>query len=126
MNQSKLIYLIIDAANRYYDGSPIMEDSEFDQLIEDLREMNPNHPILTKTGWGHKVIDGSPHLYGEIKGIDNKFKSIDDVKKYVEQEDSDYGWCITPKLDGASVVCYYQDNMLIKCVTRGSGKKDVM
>lgn len=120
---SKLEQQIKDQAQKYYtDGSNTVSDEEFDSMINTVRSIDPNSDILT-TGWGYDVNqDTTPgkkvhHKYGLIGSL-NKIHSYDEFTQEFVQ--SDYQLC-SLKLDGLSVVLYYQDGILVDAVTRGDG-----
>jgi DNA ligase (NAD+) len=121
---AELVRRIVKCSTEYYeDGTSPVSDKEFDEMVATLKKYEPSHPVLTQTGWGCKVLDGVEHLYQEIRGIDLKFKTLEDVMPYVAPKKINFQWywIVTPKLDGASVVCYYKDDILQNCITRGDG-----
>lgn len=136
---SDLETLIIKAATQYYNGLPCeLTDQQFDAKIDRLRSIAPEHWLLKSTGWGYKPLgEKCPHIGASAVG------SIDVKLKYPEMG-SDYvrvamgmpkvaaqdkgvvaeGTCLAmPKLDGASVVVYFmnniQDEFKFKALTRG-------
>ena len=105
-------------ATEYYEGHPSKSDEYFDQLVEQLRQLNPNHPILTTTGWGYKPQSNKevlPHDF-PISGITDKYYETDPLASNL----STYAY-ITPKLDGGTIVLTYRDGRLLKALTRGDG-----
>lgn len=114
---------IREASQAYYsDGTSTLSDEEFDELLDRLREENPDSPLLG-VGHGYDVMkDTSPskkhdHKYGVMgslpkcrnwKELDNSIKN-----RYVD---------LSLKLDGLSVVLYYKEGVLTKALTRGDGK----
>lgn len=47
-----LVQKLRDASKAYYESdTPIMSDSEYDTLLEELSELNPNHPYLKDVGF---------------------------------------------------------------------------
>lgn len=119
---SDLELKIQDCAQKYYtDGSSPLTDDEFDALIAELRESNPNS-ILFKTGWGYKVDDDFtpgqkvPHKYGLIGSLD-KCRTLKEIGK----DFLDSTIYASLKLDGMSIVLYYQRGKLVRAVTRGDG-----
>ena len=112
---------IINASQAYYSGEPIMSDHEWDGLLEYLRAANPNSDIFTQTGWGFDpfklVGEKENHIYGKTTGIDKKPKNISDVPKDYFNSDI----CLSAKLDGLSMVCYFINGKLTKALTRGNG-----
>lgn len=126
MNQVEaLVAQITEAAKEYYEGSPIMSDPQFDQLVEELRELDPEHPVLSATGWGYvpshrervahsHPVEGLSKI--QVKTGDNPFKYLDQSVEYA----------ITPKYDGISAVAYYGvDGKLERVLTRGDGKTGI-
>ena len=109
-------------ASKYYMGEPEISDELFDQLVDKLRQLNPNSKILN-TGWGFEVIeDKVRHKYAHIGSLD-KCKSYDNIPDIFKKRTV----YISPKLDGLSAVVYYQNGRLVKGVTRGNGEvgKDI-
>ena len=53
-----LVEKILNANNLYRKGSPIMTDAEYDSLIDDLREIEPDHMLLRRS-----VIESVNSLY---------------------------------------------------------------
>ena len=121
MTISQLEQKIIDAAQAYYEGSPIMSDHEFDGMIDYLRAANPLSALLTSVGWGYdpykNIGEKEPHLYGDVRGIDRKPRTIEDIPvnflngKILK----------AAKLDGGSMICYFVNGKMTKALTRGKG-----
>lgn len=110
---------IIDTATAYYSGNPIISDEQFDELVEQLRIIAPNDKLLTKVGWGSRVVstDLEKVLHDVVitRGL-NKIKVEPDsmLPNKLHYE--------TLKYDGASVTLYYNKNGdLSKAVTRNDG-----
>lgn len=112
---------IKQASQAYYEGNPIMSDSDFDGLIEYLRSANPNSYILTSVGWGYdpnkSIGEKESHMYGDVKGIDRKPRKIEDVPVEFFNEKI----LKSAKLDGGSMICYFSKGKLVKALTRGKG-----
>jgi DNA ligase (NAD+) len=111
---------ITKANEAYRIGNPIISDSEYDKLIDELSLLSPGDELLTKVG--HLVTDESrkSKLPIEMASM-NKIKSIDDIND----------WCrlkniaktevviITPKFDGLSL-CVNESTG--EAWTRGDGE----
>ena len=115
------------AAQLYYqDGSSPLSDSEFDKLVEELKEKNPGSEILSKPSFGYSIEDDStnggkfPHRYGRIEGLVKAY-SWNELPKHFK----DAYLYESPKLDGMSVAMYFVRGKLDQALTRGdydSGK----
>ena len=123
MNVQELERKIIEASQAYYSGEPICSDKEFDDMIEYLKAANPNSEILTKVGWGYnpfkQVGEKENHIYGKVLGIDRKPRNVEDIPK--DFYNDNIKLCLSAKLDGLSMVCYFVKGKFVKALTRGNG-----
>lgn len=115
---------IAEYAQQYYtDGSSPVSDEEFDRMVDELRSLSPTSRILSKTGWGYDIKSDTtygnkcPHKYGLIGSLDkchdwNELNKSLKSSKYVS---------VSLKLDGISVVLYYDRGILKQALTRGDG-----
>lgn len=119
---SQLAELISELARKYYeDGESGYSDAEFDELVDELRELDPNNEVLSTTGWGYKSESNKVKHYSYLSGIRKVKVTPDDViisTKSLNNATEVY----TPKLDGASVELQYENRKLVKAVTRGDGE----
>ena len=105
----------------YRQGKPKISDEEFDLILEGLNRDYPDQykeireSLLETSGdFKHTFIAGS---LNKIKSDDTK-ALYDWINKTSEVAGS---YVITPKLDGLSMVLYYNSGKLIYAVTRGDG-----
>lgn len=121
MNVQELERKIIEASQHYYSGEPICSDKQFDDMIEYLKAANPNSEILTKVGWGYdpnkQIGEKENHIYGKVIGIDRKPRNVEDIPK----DFYNTKLCLSAKLDGLSMVCYFVKGKFVKALTRGNG-----
>lgn len=111
---------IIESSTKYYTtGTSDLSDTEFDYLVSMLRAMDPTNPILTKTGWGYTVNshDKCKHVNGKIIGIPDKLPP-----NKAGKITGNLSFIITPKLDGVSVISYYEEGRYVGSLTRGDGE----
>ena len=111
----------LEAQKYYSDGSNTVTDEEFDEMVEELKRQNPDSELL-KTGWGYDVNkDTTPgekvaHKYGEAGSLEKSR-----IWKEIPNNMKGKNVYVSLKLDGLSVVAYYEHGRLIKALTRGDG-----
>lgn len=120
---SKLTDKIQKASQQYYaSGTSDLSDDEFDQLLGQLKDVDPTSPLL-ETGHGYDISKtyGSKvdHKYGLIGSLD-KCHSWIEIPKELRHELLHFPW-YSLKLDGLSVVLYYENSKFVQAVTRGNG-----
>ena len=104
----------------YYNRQPEIPDEEFDRLVDELRALRPESPVLTEVG--------SPAL-PEATGLSTKahkipMGSLDKVTEdRLEQWAAKAGprFLVQEKLDGISMEFEYEKGELIDAITRGDG-----
>lgn len=120
---SKLTDKIQAASQKYYtDGTSELSDEEFDKLLGQLKEEDLSSPLLD-TGHGYDVSKAYgakvKHKYGLIGSLD-KCHSWVEIPKELRHELLHFPW-YSLKLDGLSVVLYYENSKFVQAVTRGNG-----
>lgn len=118
---NELETLIPYYAKLYYEGSPEIEDEVFDKLTEELEKLKPDSEILKKVGWGSEENSKGKikveHKYTEVGSL-SKTREYEEIPEIFKQDEV----CISPKLDGLTMTCYYKNGELEASVTRGNGK----
>lgn len=114
---------IQEASQRYYtDGSSDLSDAEFDELVETLKHSDPNSSLLHSVGFGYDIDkDSTPgqkiaHKYGRAGSLD-KCRTWEEIRSVFRNTEID----VSAKIDGLSVVLYYQSGRLYRALTRGNG-----
>lgn len=124
---SNLELEIQEQAQKYYtDGSNSVSDAEFDCMIEQLKLSDPNSPMLS-VGWGYEVAKDTTygnrvaHRYGIIGSLDkvHSYEELPGSYKFKQYLNTSL------KLDGLSVVLYYENGALVDAVTRGDGRTGI-
>jgi NAD-dependent DNA ligase len=117
---NELVEKIKVANKKYRLGEPIMSDSQYDILVDELKALDPNNEILTHVG--HEIQDESrkSRLPIEMASM-NKIKSMEDIKDWCRLKDISKSEfiIITPKFDGLSL-CVKESTD--EAWTRGDGE----
>lgn len=114
-----LIDKIIEANQLYRVGKPIISDSEYDTLVEELKTIDPDNDILNSIGVSIKDNDRKRKLSIPMFSM-NKIKSIDDINDWCRLKgiSKNEKVIITPKFDGLSLCVDEKTN---EATTRGDG-----
>lgn len=127
MSQLQSIQSQIDQANfNYYNkGVSLLTDAEYDGLISQLRDLNPDDFRLKSVG-AEPTLDKVEHDYpmGSLDNIDiNKPNELETYAKRIEDVAAGrtYTFHVTPKIDGSSIALTYENGVLVRAVTRGNG-----
>ncbi|MFI4915936.1 MAG: NAD-dependent DNA ligase LigA [Phycisphaerales bacterium JB060] len=131
---------LLTRANRayYVDADPIMSDTEFDRLLNELAELEARHPDLADPASPTVRVGGEPIEGFETRrhavpmmSIDNTYNEAE-VRAWVERvarglKDEGQGrpaadrFVCDPKVDGVAVSLRYEKGELAYALTRGDG-----
>jgi DNA ligase (NAD+) len=124
----------INRHNHLYhvDARPEISDREFDKLLQELIELEREHPDLVTPDSPTQRVGGE--VQTELKpvrhaapmmSIDNTYNE-EEVRAFDERVRKGLGgdqprYVLEPKIDGASVSLRYEDGRLVLAATRGRG-----
>lgn len=126
---------VLDKANRFYydEASPIMSDSEFDRLMDELVQLETKFNLIDETSPSVRV-GGSVSKNFEV--IDHPTPMLSLANTYNEQELVDfdrrvkdiigtktYSYFVELKFDGMALRLRYEKGRLVLAATRGDGRK---
>jgi DNA ligase (NAD+) len=109
-------------ADLYYNQSrPEITDAEYDALVDELRNLDPDNVVLTEVGstpsYGRKVTHSS--VMGSLdKEMDSSGVAIW-FGRYANHPGHKIS--VTPKIDGCSLRINYKDGKMIEAASRGNG-----
>jgi len=122
-------------AHRYYDlDDPLISDSEYDSLFQELLRLEEQYPALATPDSPTQRVGGKPlaefasvnHTYPMLS-LENAFneKDLQDfkerLKRFLKTEEN-ISYMAEPKLDGLAVELVYEKGLLKIGSTRGNGR----
>jgi len=127
MDVEERVRVLKAASESYYNsGTPLMTDAEYDLLIDELRIADPNNAFLKKVGaapsgeiFKHIIPVGSQEKLKNREEFDSWIKQVNEAS----QGQNVTGYVIQFKLDGITIVLYYENGNFIRALTRGDGTK---
>jgi DNA ligase (NAD+) len=111
----------IELANEVYRiGKPMMSDSQYDILIDELKSLDPKNELLTKVGLEIQDESRKSRLPIEMASM-NKIKSMEDIDDWCRLKgiSKSENVIITPKFDGLSLCVNEKTD---DAFTRGNGE----
>ena len=127
----------IDYFNQKYYNESVSEisDTEFDQLMAELQELEDAHPELKTPDSPTQRVGGEPvdeqktvRHRTPMLSIQNVFaeegvwKFAADVRKALPEEETPE-WVVEMKIDGVAVALIYENGVLKQAITRGNGRE---
>jgi DNA ligase (NAD+) len=120
---------------RYYVlDDPSVPDAEYDRLMQELRDIEAQHPELTTADSPTQRVSGQIAAgFTEVRhgvpmlSLDNAFSEDDivafdrRVRERLGRADQQIEYCAEPKLDGLAVSLTYRAGRFIVAATRGDG-----
>lgn len=115
-------------------NAPIITDSEYDALFEELKRLEAEHPELITPDSptqrvGSDLQEDLPKVRhpAPILSLGNVF-SPEEIRAWRERigrllpENTHLAYVVEPKFDGLTVVLTYEDGVLVQGATRGNGE----
>ena len=103
----------------YYSGEGEITDEEFDLLWDELKNLSPEHPVLSRVG--KDSIDGFQKVRHIIPmGSQEKAAVPEDFVAWASKIKPE-SFIVQYKMDGASLELQYENGKLKAAVTRGDG-----
>ncbi|MCW2969309.1 MAG: ligA [Solirubrobacterales bacterium] len=126
-------------AHRYYVlDDPEIGDEQYDQLLDELRELERRHPELASADSPTQRVGGEP--VGRLEKVTHpepmlslgNVRSEQELRAWVERmrnhlaregvSEPDFSFVVEPKIDGLAISLIYRDGTLERGATRGNGE----
>ncbi|MDY6343787.1 MAG: NAD-dependent DNA ligase LigA, partial [Sphaerochaetaceae bacterium] len=115
----------------YVDSRPLVSDLEYDKLFDELVRIENEHPELKSPDSptarvGSDLTSDFPEVEHTIPVLSlDKAYSAQEILSWIDRAEKrmgeDLSFVIEEKIDGCSMVLYYEDGRLARGVTRGNG-----
>ncbi len=115
----------------YVENAPSISDREYDRLFDELVRLEAEQPELRRPDSpSHRVGSDLTHELPEVEhtipvlSLDKAYthdELLAWIDKTVRAADRDLSFAVEEKIDGISIVLYYEDGVLRRAVTRGNG-----
>jgi DNA ligase (NAD+) len=116
----------------YEQDAPTITDQAYDQLMQELMDIEAAHPDWRQVDSPSQRVGGQPleafsQLTHQVRllSLDNSYDANDlrDFDNRIQKEiGSDYNYVVEYKIDGLSVALTYENGILISGATRGNGE----
>ena len=116
----------------YYKGHPEVSDAAFDAIEDELRDLDPTHPVLARVGSAELVSEWQKARHEIPMGSLNKAVSEEELRAWLTRCDGllaadthasiGADLFVAEKLDGISIEVIYRDGKLVDAITRGDGE----
>jgi len=118
---------------RYYVlNDPLISDFEFDLFFNALKKIENAHPNLITLDSPTQRVGNSLNANFEtiqhlvpMLSLENSYNASDlidwDRKAKEQSKEENIEYCIEPKFDGASISLVYENDLLVRGITRGDG-----
>ena len=119
----ELVSILNNYSYQYYIlDKPEVEDKIYDQLYEELLNLEKESNFILSSSPTQKVQGEVIDFFGEIKHTElmlsaDKSKDIEDVIKFMNNQKCILSW----KLDGLTLVLRYDNGVFKQAITRGGG-----
>jgi len=123
MDQKQLAEEIRRHRKLYYNETPEISDGDFDNLVGQMREIDPNDPVLKEVG--APIEDGKVKVtHSRIMGSLDVVNNEDEWRRWNDKHQTYQPKIIVaePKLDGLTIVLTYKNGKFVRGATRGDGE----
>jgi DNA ligase (NAD+) len=130
---AELAKLLRKYKDAYYNGTPLVSDAAYDALEDELRELDPSHPVIASVGAPtQKQTAWEKARHAIPMGSLNKAVDDDEFRQWADRctelgkkqklKDITGDLFVTEKLDGLSLAVTYDKGKLADAITRGDGQ----
>ncbi len=115
----------------YINGNSPKSDSDYDRMFDELMSAETENPHLRRSDSptlrvGSDLTSDLPEIAHTIPVLSlGKAYSVEEIISWMQKQESRVSepltFVIEEKIDGISIVLYYEDGLFVRAVTRGNG-----
>jgi len=117
----------------YIDAAPEISDREYDQLMEELRRLEAEHPELITPDSptqrvGESTVEGLEKVVHSepMLSIENTY-DVEELREFGRRAQKllpgeQIDWVVELKIDGVAMAIVYENGRLVRGITRGDGR----
>lgn len=121
--KNELVQNLLIANKMYREGSPIMSDQAFDDMLDAYKSLVSNEEyerfVSLLTERGGKAIH--PYIMGSLEKL--KFSEPQEISSFLLSNIPSGKLSVTAKVDGISCRIHYTDGNIVSASTRGNGSQ---
>jgi DNA ligase (NAD+) len=116
----------------YVEAAPVITDLEYDRLMNELKQLEAEHPELITPDSptqriGDQPVSSLPQVAHRVPmlSIENSY-STDELRQFADRvakalPGEQVEWVVELKVDGVAISVLYEAGQLVRAVTRGNG-----
>jgi DNA ligase (NAD+) len=117
----------------YVHAEPVISDLEYDRLLEELKQLERQHPELTRDDSptqriGDEIVGNLQQVQHRVPmlSIENTYSQME-LATFLQRVERNLGeqpvpWVLELKVDGVAAAIVYEHGKLVRAVTRGNGE----
>lgn len=113
----------------YLENTPRITDKEFDKIFQKLKKLEEKYPHLASPDSPTKMVGSDLSEGGDFPKFKHKIPVLslentyntNELLEWVTKTDPEEEYSVEWKIDGASIVLYYEAGIFKHAVTRGTG-----
>lgn len=113
---------IRELANAYYSGNELVSDEEYDELLEELRVLDPENELIAGLAGDEKDTNSAGYVkmqHNLTTGTLSKAMTLEVFEKWIKSHKGPYH--CSSKMDGAGCELQYENGKLVHLISRGNG-----
>lgn len=123
MKIEQIVKKLKSASEAYYnEGNSSLTDQEYDNLVEELKKLDPENPFLKTVGTPVQASVWKKVKHSIPMGSQLKVNTFEELESWAKSNTLQKQYCISEKLDGSSIELVFKKGKFVQGITRGDGE----